>query len=878
VDCGLPDSMHTQQVGIEIDVVPNSSGQEALPACGSASSVDLCAGQDAPHEPASSGSSSRRRSMSSVRHLRGAIEVWSISHRANTAPPACTRGQSRAPPPSTSSSRYTSTRLNAEKSSGWRTSLSDGSSEQSSERAAQLLPKRPWLRGLLVLIYVLWLCSIALLAVALEIVQMERFLYRAAFAMCSIALLAALVLVCLVRRGENMARQLAHAQADAHAYIREQLQETKKENSIRVSALHAKLSELTLANETIRALYQRRQGEMGHGNNLRKDMRESLLEAPPQVVITADPSDPAVMLHQALQGKVGDTGAAKRAASRMRDPKYSLRSFYSDVRHAFPELALYTTIRESNKTGQTDVSSGVTSADEYRRTIGALFCVYWLARIGIDGERGFSFGVDDEWLPCEPSPPDPNDSIELEKRREFYEKQEWAQLQELLVDSSMLERNAEGHVRVVPERMGAALALTAFHDVMKVEALLPVVHRDHAPYNGFKEGDKINDHDLALAYVLDFYGSSLPSFAALSPSQQRSVRFTQSKMAFNHGWLVQAEAPPDALFRRFKEVIANASTSASDIAFYFVHWLTDLAGACPTPLEGCEKFVLKFPQPVLGSFIRSFSTLNELATNSETEVFEHYLCTVWRENSYLGPIPTGDSAIALMRLIVQAQARDKQLAILDAFECISADDRACLSEEMARTGCADQKFSRSTCRQQGGPAILVYYSPAFIRSLIPAETLDALRLLAEVYRRSRALWPLSPSGNYTVTVRVDQIKELSLADIQSVYADGESWLLAKRNDLEAVVERHPLDYMSELMTRGVHVRLLKFWRRKRSPRQHCAPSGNSSSPRGNSSSPPSPSTPFGACSWRKRSSNASSNLSSPTSGSVTPHSVKSDLV
>ena len=27
----------------------------------------------------------------------------------------------------------------------------------------------------------------------------------------------------------------------------------------------------------------------------------------------------------------------------------------------------------------------------------ALFCVYWLARIGIDGERGFSFGVDDDW-------------------------------------------------------------------------------------------------------------------------------------------------------------------------------------------------------------------------------------------------------------------------------------------------------------------------------------------------------------------------------------------------------------------------------------------------------------------------------------------------
>ena len=45
----------------------------------------------------------------------------------------------------------------------------------------------------------------------------------------------------------------------------------------------------------------------------------------------------------------------------------------------------------------TNVSSGVTGTEEYRRTVGALFAVYWLARIGVDGERGFSMGVDDEY-------------------------------------------------------------------------------------------------------------------------------------------------------------------------------------------------------------------------------------------------------------------------------------------------------------------------------------------------------------------------------------------------------------------------------------------------------------------------------------------------
>lgn len=124
----------------------------------------------------------------------------------------------------------------------------------------------------------------------------------------------------------------------------------------------------------------------------------------------------------------------------------------------------------------------------------------------------------------------------------------------------------------------------------------------------------------ARRYVLEHFAESLPSFYALPEAQQKSVRFTQSKMAFNHGWLVQAEAPPAALFGKFKQVITRDKVEDMDVAFYFVHWLTDLAGAEPTPLEGSEKFVLKFPMPVLASFIKSFSIINELAHKTETEV------------------------------------------------------------------------------------------------------------------------------------------------------------------------------------------------------------------------------------------------------------------
>eukprot|EP00966_Prymnesium_polylepis_P175827 4069743-Prymnesium_polylepis.3 len=54
-----------------------------------------------------------------------------------------------------------------------------------------------------------------------------------------------------------------------------------------------------------------------------------------------------------------------------------------------------------------------------------------------------------------------------------------------------------------------------------------------------------------------------------------------------------------------------------------------------------------------------------------------------------------------------------------------------------------------------------------------------------------------PAETETVTVRIDQIKELNLLDIQSIYAGGESWCLARRNAKEGVIERQPLDVLAQ---------------------------------------------------------------------------------
>ena len=90
------------------------------------------------------------------------------------------------------------------------------------------------------------------------------------------------------------------------------------------------------------------------------------------------------------------------------------------------------------------------------------------------------------------------------------------------------------------------------------------------------------------------------------------------------------------------------------MAFYFVHWVTDLAGAEPTPLKGCEKFVLKFPQAVFSTIVGSMPIVQRLSETTPTALYEAYLTEAWEQHAAsLGPSPSDGSAIALMRLLVQ---------------------------------------------------------------------------------------------------------------------------------------------------------------------------------------------------------------------------------
>ena len=149
---------------------------------------------------------------------------------------------------------------------------------------------------------------------------------------------------------------------------------------------------------------------------------------------------------------------------------------------------------------------------------GALFSVYWLMRLdmaevqgsaSLGGQNAFCLGVDETTWETNPLPTameGPFNSgsssvgssnrrgssigsssrrgslrqvsdIEMnaKKRTDFLLSHDWMQMHALILDAGMLTRLEGGGVEVCVERTRAMLVLTAIHDVMKIEELLPRV-------------------------------------------------------------------------------------------------------------------------------------------------------------------------------------------------------------------------------------------------------------------------------------------------------------------------------------------------------------------------------------------------------------------
>jgi len=474
------------------------------------------------------------------------------------------------------------------------------------------------------------------------------------------------------------------------------------------------------------------------------------------------------------------------AARRIREPNYDLAHFYEDCVSAFPELALYV----SDPTGA--AISGNTLDEEYQRTIGALFSFYWLMRLHLDGAQQFCFGVDQKWKTLSSASEVPIRSDEERKKRQTAMEQiQWKKFEAVLVSAGILTVSGSpprvsGHS---VDRTLGMLVLTAIHDIMKVAALVPTVQEAHKEFCGYQAGDTIGDHDIALGYILNFYPGALPSFQKLPLEQQATVKFTQCKMEYNMGWLVQGEAPPGALFSKFKETILSGHAKPEDVAFYFTHWLTDLAGAEPYPQEGCEKFVLRFPQKILGTFLDSIPIVSELSGQTETRVYESYLQWRWRTHEpTIGNVPNGTGSIAKMRIVIMAQG--DSASFLEALDELSSTDYEILQREMSLCGCKNQEYA-SEHQMMSGPAFLVYYAPALLQKAGAADPLGALEALADIYDNARGLFPAGDKDcEDCVTIRIDAIKNLTVQEIRAVTAKpGDVWILERTSGKEGQIRK-----------------------------------------------------------------------------------------
>lgn len=519
---------------------------------------------------------------------------------------------------------------------------------------------------------------------------------------------------------------------------------------------------------------------------------------------------PNASLARAMVEKEADWKRIRRVAENISKPEYQLREFFDDCIASFPELALFF---EGPSAVQREkflaTSSGRSGEAEYQRTIGALFTVYWMLRLdpGGDGRSGICYGVDETWS-AYPAPPLPNDQMTAEekKRASFFHDMEWQQFDDLVERAG-----CSPQVLGSTDRIIALLCLTAFHDIMKVPTLQPIVQPEHAPYNGFEAGVRIHDHDVALGYILECFPALLPSFDGLPPDMKQAVLFTQTKLQFNHGWFVQAEAPPGGMLTKFKEVLESGANQ-KDIDLYFVHWVTDLAGAEATPLGGAEKLVIKFPHHVLASFLSSMPYLSTLKHTGEAALVEEYLVARWEALLPDLPVPDDTYSIALMRAVVMAQCPTPS-TLVDAFRALPVASQACLATELSRTGCEGQVFKRHAVT--GGPAFLVYYSPALLQRSNKDQGLleSALSCLCVVLRAARALWPMQPRGaGSTVIV---QVGELKCRDIVDVIRDpgGEvrtSWLLVRTSTQEGQVRLCKPAEINALLLDGTNFRALDF--------------------------------------------------------------------
>jgi hypothetical protein len=188
--------------------------------------------------------------------------------------------------------------------------------------------------------------------------------------------------------------------------------------------------------------------------------------------------------------------------------------------------------------------------------------------------------------------------------------------------------------------------------------------------------------------------------------------------------------------------------------------------------------------------------LSHLVNFTETQTLEKYLQARWRDQFPGKPVPADRASVARMRLAVMAQ-HDYQ--VIEAFEALPSGEQLVLQEELALTGKVGQTFEGSPVH--GGPAFLIYYSPAFLQqhAACHADCILALHALSRVFISARYMWPWNvDKQGTTVTIQVGDLRDKSLEEVMGTKV-GDSfdshhrpvWVLERLNDSEGELKLRP---------------------------------------------------------------------------------------
>lgn len=523
-----------------------------------------------------------------------------------------------------------------------------------------------------------------------------------------------------------------------------------------------------------------------------------------------------------MRDQTCDMAVVIAIATKISEPDYDVKTYLRDVEDAFPELKLFlATIQDdvphmtsalsmhanserttkvlaesvavemppSNNDGGRKPWKEMTVAQrkefECQRCLSSFLTVYWMLRLNHDGKRGFAMGLNKDCTVKEYTKKggDSEEDVDELKRTRFLDCMDWALIEDVVVLAGCK----------APERIACLLCLTAITGAVRPPDLRLVLQPEHAPFYGYQAGEVLNDVAAATCYLMTHFVDLVPSFAALPQDLQQAARTAARKMDFNaatHVGFCQAELPPGLALTNFKAGLKDAAEE--DIGLYFLHWLTDVAGADATPIRGAERLVLRCPLKVLNAMLVSFPFLKTLGRGSETAVTEAYLEARWKTEMPSGRALPEEPMEAITQLRLTAMAHFDE-AVLTGYAESNATVQHILQSELVRTGVAgpDGVWSRLKAadhKDELGPAFCALHSSVMFQRCHKnhTEMALALRVLAAVYHAGRTLWVAAPECVGS-TVRLDLL-ELKSYEIAYVVNTGSQsvWVLVRESDDYAV--------------------------------------------------------------------------------------------